>query len=73
MFKYQQAECDDFPHIVIYGPTGAGKRTRINCILKAIYGPGASNTRINIVRQHLYIYLCVFYIYIYIYIFLYKI
>lgn len=36
----------DFPHLLICGPNGAGKRTRIQCILKELYGPGAENVKI---------------------------
>jgi len=39
--KLQQlAKCDDLPHIVFYGPSGAGKKTRIMCLLQSIFGDG---------------------------------
>ena len=28
----------NMPHMIIYGPDGAGKRTRVNCLLHALYG-----------------------------------
>ena len=35
------AKSDDFPHILLYGPPGAGKRTLIKCLLKELYQTGA--------------------------------
>ncbi|XP_066603899.1 replication factor C subunit 3 [Prorops nasuta] len=35
----------DFPHLLVYGPPGAGKKTRIMCIIKELYGNGAERLR----------------------------
>jgi len=37
----------DFPHLLIWGSNGAGKKTRINCILRELYGSGASKLRLE--------------------------
>lgn len=34
-------QSEDFPHLLFYGPNGAGKRSLIKCVLNEIYGPGA--------------------------------
>ncbi|KJH43730.1 hypothetical protein DICVIV_10247 [Dictyocaulus viviparus] len=38
---------NDFPHLLLYGPSGAGKRTRIHCILRELYGSGAQRLRLD--------------------------
>ena len=41
------ASSGDFPHLLIYGPSGAGKKTRIQATLRALYGPGAEKIKID--------------------------
>lgn len=37
----------DVPHMLLYGPSGGGKRTRAQCILRALFGPTVEKTRIQ--------------------------
>ncbi|KAK3704164.1 Replication factor C (RF-C) subunit [Vermiconidia calcicola] len=41
------AASGDFPHLLIYGPSGAGKKTRITATLRALYGPGVEKIKID--------------------------
>ena len=34
-------ETDDMPHMLFYGPNGAGKRTFIKCVLNSLFGESA--------------------------------
>lgn len=36
----------DIPHLLFYGPSGGGKRTRIRAVLRELYGSGAEKLKI---------------------------
>jgi len=38
----------DFPHLMLVGPSGAGKRTRIQCLLRKLYGKNVENVRMDV-------------------------
>ncbi|TFK49619.1 P-loop containing nucleoside triphosphate hydrolase protein [Heliocybe sulcata] len=41
------AASGDFPHMLFYGPSGAGKKTRITCTLRQLFGAGVEKLRID--------------------------
>ncbi|XP_077295003.1 replication factor C subunit RfC38 [Arctopsyche grandis] len=41
----QLIKLGDFPHLLFYGPSGSGKKTRIMCLLRELYGPGVERLR----------------------------
>ncbi|XP_075824539.1 replication factor C subunit 3-like [Microtus pennsylvanicus] len=45
-------QCGDFPHLLVYGPSGAGKKTRIMCILQELYGVVVKKLRFELNLSH---------------------
>ncbi|KAG8890787.1 hypothetical protein FRB98_004832 [Tulasnella sp. 332] len=41
------AASGDFPHMLFYGPSGSGKKTRIACTLRQLFGPGVEKLKID--------------------------
>ncbi|KPI89372.1 putative replication factor C subunit 5 [Leptomonas seymouri] len=41
------AEARDLPHLLFYGPSGSGKKTRAMAVLHEVYGPGVYSVRLE--------------------------
>ena len=40
------AKSEELPHLLFYGPAGAGKKTRVNAMLREIFGAGADRVKL---------------------------
>jgi len=37
----------NMPHLMVYGPSGAGKKTRVMALLRELFGPGAERLKLD--------------------------
>lgn len=44
---FEQVQSNDFPHLLVYGIPGAGKKTRVHCFLKEIFGNGVDKLKLD--------------------------
>ncbi|CAI5959935.1 unnamed protein product [Closterium sp. NIES-64] len=40
----QLVQAGDCPHLLLFGPSGAGKKTLVLALLREMFGPGADKT-----------------------------
>ena len=41
------ASSSELPHLLLYGPHGSGKKTRVLALLREIYGAGVERTKLE--------------------------
>lgn len=46
-----QVASGDCPHMLFYGPPGAGKKTLIIALLRQIYGPGVEHLKVSCIQR----------------------
>ena len=43
----QVAMSGNMPHLLVYGPAGSGKKTRVMALLREMFGPGVEKVKLE--------------------------